>query len=349
MRICIFVSNGVKSIAELKKDALGAIQSADTTAALRDVEVRYLGRAGELTVILRDLKNVSPGERKKVGAEANELRALLEAEIAARFNMLKEQEYEKQLAAERIDVTQPGKKFWRGGLHPLTLLQRDMEQIFSQLGFTVAEGPEVETERYNFDALNIPAEHPARDMWDTFWLKSHKLLLRTHTSPGQVRYMEKHKPPLRIIIPGKVFRYEATDATHEIQFYQLEGLMVGKEISAANFKHIIASFFERLFGKEVAVRLRPSYFPFVEPGFEVDMSCVFCSGKGCSVCKQTGWIEMAGAGMVHPHVFKAAGLNPRDWQGFAFGMGIDRIAMMRYRIPDVRLFYSGDMRFLKQF
>lgn len=277
---------------------------------------------------------------------------MLEEELAVRFRELKEEEYARQLASERIDVTQPGKKFWRGGLHPLTLLQRDMERIFSQLGFTVADGPEVETERYNFDALNIPADHPARDMWDTFWLRQsekQKLLLRTHTSPGQVRFLENHQPPLRIIIPGRVFRYEATDATHEIQFYQLEGLMVGKDISVANFKHVISSFFGKLFNREVAIRLRPSYFPFVEPGFEVDMSCVFCSGKGCGVCKQTGWLEMAGAGMVHPHVYKAAGLSPNDWQGFAFGMGVDRIAMMKYRIPDIRLFYSGDLRFLKQF
>ena len=238
------------------------------------------------------------------------------------------------------------------------------------MGFTVAEGPEIETEHYNFDALNIPAEHPARDMWDTFWLRQNeikiqsagrrtklknneRLLLRTHTSPVQIRYMETHEPPIRIISPGIVYRYEATDASHDIEFWQIEGLMVDKDVSAANFKAVIERFFSELFRRVVSIRLRPSYFPFVEPGFEVDISCAQCKGKGCSICGQSGWLEMMGAGMVHPNVFKAVGYNPSPLaggvQGFAFGMGLDRIAMMKYKIPDIRLMRSGDLRFLDQF
>lgn len=231
-------------------------------------------------------------------------------------------------------------KVVRGHLHPLTQIQQKVNDIFTSLGFEIVEGPEVETEWYNFDALNIPADHPARDLWDTFWLKepeNSKLLLRTHTSPVQIRYMETHQPPFRIIVPGRVFRHEASDASHDIQFYQLEGLMVDKEISVANFKAIMNEFFKKLFGESVRTRLRPSFFPFVEPGFEIDMY-----GK-------QGWIEMMGAGMVHPNVFRAVGYNPSDWQGFAFGIGLDRIAMMKYQIDDIRLFYSGDLRFLKQF
>jgi len=265
---------------------------------------------------------------------------------------------------EWFDVTVPGKRIFAGHLHPITQVRREVEDIFERLGFSVVEGPEIETEWYNFDALNIPKEHPARDMWDTFWLRQNeiknqkpkikskgkeKLLLRTHTSPVQIRYMEKHNPPLRIIAPGRVFRYEATDASHEINFYHIEGLMVDKDISAANFKAIIEKFFQLFFKKPVKTRIRPSYFPFTEPSFEIDIQCLVCQGKGCSACSQRGWIEMAGAGMVHPKVFAAVKLNPKNWQGFAFGLGLDRLTMMRYKIDDVRLLYSGDLRFLQQF
>lgn len=246
-----------------------------------------------------------------------------------------------------FDITVPGRRPERGHLHPLTLVQRRACEIFSSMGFEIAEGPEVETEYYNFDALNIPENHPARDLWDTFWLrqepkasraKSQRLLLRTHTSPVQIRYMEKNNPPFRIIAPGRVFRYEATDATHEIQFYQLEGLMVGKEITLANLKAVMESFFQKFFeNKDIKIRLRPSYFPFVEPGVEVDMKF-----KG-------DWMEIAGAGMVHPKVLENAKIDPRQWQGFAFGMGIDRLAMIKYKIDDIRLFYSSDLRFINQF
>ena len=248
-----------------------------------------------------------------------------------------------------FDPTIPGEKIETGHLHPLTLITKLAEEIFSEIGFTIALGPEIEDEKHNFDDLNIPQDHPARDMWDTFWLKEGQKLLRTHTSPVQIRYMENNNPPIRIIAPGRIFRHEATDASHEINFYQLEGLMIDKEISVSNFKAIIQEFLSRFFGKVVEARLRPSFFPFTEPSFEVDMSCLVCEGTGCSVCKKTGWIEIMGAGMVHPNVLRAGNINPKDWQGFAFGIGLDRLAMMKYKIDDIRLLYSGDLRFLKQF
>lgn len=241
-----------------------------------------------------------------------------------------------------------------GHIHPLSQMITEINRIFSEMSFEVADGPELETEFYNFDALNIPADHPARDMWDTFWVKPRSQgkdakLMRTHTSPVQVRYMEKHKPPFAVIVPGKVFRYEATDATHEAQFHQVEGLMVGKEISLANLKWVLAEFFEKFFGKKIDIRFRPSFFPFVEPGVEIDMSCFKCSGSGCGICKKTGWIEIMGAGMVHPKVLESAGIDSREFSGFAFGGGIDRLAMLKYGVDDVRLFYSGDLRLVNQF
>ncbi len=239
----------------------------------------------------------------------------------------------------------------KGSLHPISLVLLEINKIFSELGFTIASGPEIETEFYNFDALNIPEHHPARDMWDTFWLKplNARKLLRTHTSPVQVRYMEKNKPPIRIIAPGKVFRHEATDATHEAQFYQLEGLVVGENISVANLKWTLETMFEKLFGKKTNIRLRPSYFPFVEPGFEMDMSCFKCEGKGCGTCKNTGWIEIGGSGLVHPKVLESSGIDSKKYSGFAFGYGVDRIAMLKYGIDDVRLLYQGDLRLVNQF
>ncbi len=239
----------------------------------------------------------------------------------------------------------------KGHLHPLTLTMFQINQIFSDLGFTIAEGPEIETEFYNFDSLNIPEHHPARDMWDTFWLEplNARKLLRTHTSPVQVRFMEQHKPPLRIIAPGKVFRHEATDATHEAQFYQLEGLVVGENISLAHLKGTLEEFFLKFFGKKTELRLRPSYFPFVEPGVEIDASCFKCSGAGCSTCKGTGFIEIMGAGVVHPRVLESSGIDSRKYSGFAFGCGIDRLVMLKYGVDDVRLLYSGDLRLTNQF
>lgn len=345
------------------------IVGATTPEDIERLRVQYLGRKGALTSILRSLKDLPAEKRKRVGEEANRLRTEIEQMLEERAEDLKKTYHESVLDKEWIDVTRPGVRSPKGHLHPITKILREITDIFSRMGFAVVEGPEVETEYYNFDALNIPAEHPARDMWDTFWLKrdtntrthtndTNKLLLRTHTSPVQIRYMEKHNPPIRIIVPGRAYRYEATDASHDIQFYQLEGLMVDKNVSIANFKAVIQHFFSQLFKKEVGVRLRPSYFPFVEPGFEVDISCIQCSQLStpnsqlptrCSVCKNSRWLELAGAGMVHPNVFKAVGYNPRDVQGFAFGMGVDRLAMMKYKIPDIRLFRSADIRFLKQF
>ena len=247
-----------------------------------------------------------------------------------------------------IDVSVPGKRADSGHLHPLTQARRNVEEIFQLMGFSIVEGPEIENEWYNFDALNIPKDHPARDLWDTFWLKN-GLLLRTHTSPVQIRHMEKNNPPLRIIAPGRIYRHEATDASHDMQFYQVEGLMIGKDISVANFKAIIQEFLQRFLNRKLKTRLRPGFFPFTEPSFELDIQCSICQGKGCSTCSRTGWIELCPGGMVHPNVLKAGGYNPKNWQGFAFGMGMDRLTMMKYKINDIRLFYNGDLRFLKQF
>lgn len=340
------VKNELKSIKIL---AQKEIEKAKNLKELNRVFKKYLGKKGKLSLILGSLKELSLGERKKIGKKANELKSLLEGKFDKKVQEIKKQAKKGIGKKEWVDVTIPGKKIALGHLHPLTLVKREVCQIFQQMGFEVVEGPEIETEWYNFDALNIPKEHPARDEWDTLWLRQDKLLLRTHTSPVQIRYMEKHKPPLRIIAPGKVFRHEATDASHEMQFYHVEGLMVAKEISAANFKAVIQEFFRRFFKKPIKVRLSPDYFPFTEPSFDISITCLVCGGKGCSVCKRTGWLEMMGAGMVHPSVFKNSGLNPKNWQGFAFGMGLDRLAMMKYKINDIRLFHSGDLRFLKQF
>ena len=324
------------NIAELKKIAFSEIEKAKNPEDLEKARKTYLGRKGELTAVLRSLAERPAEEKIRVGKEANRLKSELEALFES-----KKTAFEKELLAaaakkERIDITAPGKKVSRGSSHPLSRLRKEAEDIFGSLGFEIIEGPEVETEYYNFDALNIPAEHPAREMWDTFWLGK-KFLMRTHTSPVQIRYMEKHNPPFRIIAPGRVFRHEATDASHEIQFNQLEGLMVGKDVSLADLKGILEQFLRRLMGEKIQIRFKPSYFPFVEPGVEVDM---LWNGR---------WLEMLGAGMVHPNVLRAGGLNPNEWQGFAFGVGIDRLAMLKYKIDDIRLFYSGDLRFLKQF
>jgi phenylalanyl-tRNA synthetase alpha chain len=347
----------------LKNRAEKEIKKTDNLKELNEVFKKYLGKRGELTRILRSLEKLPKIKRIRVGKKVNELKFFLQEKFAQKKSAFAEATADKE---EWIDITVPGKKPLLGHLHPLTQVQRKVEEIFQAMGFSVVEGPEIETEWCNFDALNIPKDHPARDLWDTLWLKN-GLLLRTHTTPVDVRYMEKNNPPLRIIIPGRVFRHEATDASHESNFYQIDGLMVGKDVSAANFKAIIQEFFRRFFSasakgyggpaeasreggeKPVEIRMRPGYFPFVEPGFEVDMTCLVCEGKGCSACSQTGWMEMMGAGMVHPNVFKNSGLNPKNWQGFAFGMGMDRLAMMKYKINDIRLFYSGDLRFLHQF
>ncbi|MEK9195238.1 MAG: phenylalanine--tRNA ligase subunit alpha [Patescibacteria group bacterium] len=351
-------------LARIRVNALAEIKKTDTPEAVENLRTRYLGRKGILTVILRSLKDLSPEDKKKIGMKANKLQEEITALFDTRAGNLQKTLRESILEKEWVDITRPGIRLEKGHLHPITKITREMIEIFSQLGFEIVEGPEVETEYYNFDALNIPEHHPAREMWDTFWLrsnyeipiskskpqkKSERLLLRTHTSPVQIRYMETHNPPLRIVVPGRVYRYEATDASHDIQFHQLECLMVDKSASIASLKAIINEFFSRLFTKRVTIRLRPSYFPFTEPSVEIDISCLSCKGNGCSICKKTGWVELAGAGMVHPNVFKAVGYNPQDVSGFAFGMAIDRLALMKYNIPDIRLLRSGDLRFLSQF
>jgi len=334
----------------LKIKAQKEIEKSDNLKELNQIFKKYLGKRGELSLILRSLAKMSAKKRKKIGKEANELKRFLKAKIEKKMKKMRLIGAPTEEAGW-IDITVPGEKPALGHLHPLTQVKREAMLIFQEMGFEVVEGPEIESEWYNFDALNIPKDHPARDEWNSLWVKSEgkKLLLRTHTSPVQIRYMEKHNPPLRIIVPGDCFRAEATDASHEFQFAHIEGLMVDKEISVANFKAVIKTFFQRFFKKPVKVLLKPDFFPFTEPSFEVDITCLACGGKGCKACQKTGFMEIMGAGMVHPAVFKICGLNPKNWQGFAFGIGWDRLAMMRYKIDDIRLLRSGDLRFLQQF
>ncbi len=329
----------------LENDARALIVGAKSSRELKAIEQKLFGRQGTLTQALRSLGNIQGADdRRRLGAFLNDLKETLRSEIEAKTAYFMNQEggFNEGVA---LDVTALGLDVSVGRLHPLTKLTAQLTDIFKDLGFAAVEGPEVETDFYNFTALNIPPQHPARDLWSTFWLESgNNLLLRTHTSPMQIRYMQKQKPPFRIIVPGKTYRYEAIDRTHDIQFTQLEGLMVDRHVTVANFRAIISAALGRAFSKsQTAVRLRPSYFPFVEPGFEVDMACVFCNQKGCDICKHSGWIEMAGAGLVHPHVFEAAGLDPKQWQGFAFGMGLERLAMLKFGINDIRYFRSGDI------
>ena len=342
---------------KIKDDVERELEKISSALELENLRVKYFGRKeGVLTNILKSLKDLDDAQKRITGARANEMKQYLEEAIGGKLKQLKEKQAEFSQAMEKIDVTVPGVKISRGHIHPLSALIEKACSIFSSMGFEIASGPEVETEYYNFDALNVSKDHPARDMQDTFWLQdnqkvsSPKLLLRTQTSDVQIRYMEKNKPPFRIVSPGRVFRNEATDATHETQFYQFEGLMIGRNISLANLKGVLELFFRRLLDDEkIKIRFRPSYFPFVEPGIEVDMTCFKCDGKGCSVCKQTGWIEAGGAGMVHRKVLESVKIDHREWQGFAFGLGLDRVAMIKYGIDDVRLLYSGDLRFLEQF
>jgi len=341
------------NLKKIKKEAQEEIKKAQTLSDLNVVFRHYFGRkAGMVNKVLRSLKNLPKDKKISIGKEANELKLFLTEEIEKKKKELGDSSQDAG-AGEWFDVSVPGKRPSTGHLHPLTTVRRQIMMIFQDMGFSVIEGPELENEWYNFDALNIPKDHPARDAWDTFWIKNkkeeEKKLLRTHTSPVQARYMEEHKPPLRVIAPGKVFRHEATDASHEAQFYQIEGLMVDQDVSVPHFKAVIKHFLSTFFEKDVKIRLRPDFFPFTEPSFEIAMSCLNCQGKGCPVCKKTGWLEIAGAGMVHPNVFSACKLDPREWQGWAFGFGWDRLTMMKYKINDIRLFNSGDLRFLSQF
>lgn len=340
-----------KKINAIRNEALSLIMKAAGEKELNDLKIKFLGRKSEFNSILKELKDMPAEQRRTVGALANVVKKEIEKTFAEKEKDLKEKSFDFE--AEKIDVTIPAKKMRRGYLHPLTKIQNELEDIFTSMGFEIADGPEIETEFYNFDALNIPANHPARDAWDTFWLKNEnkkeRILLRTHTSPVQIRFMEKNKPPFRIISPGKCFRNEATDATHEHTFYQFEALVVDENVTVGNFKFIAEQFFTRFFKKDITVRLRPSYFPFTEPSFEFDISCTVCSGKGCRACKGVGWLEVGGCGMVNQEVFVASGYPRGKYQGFAWGFGLERLLMMRNKINDIRLFHSGDLRFIKQF
>ena len=344
-----------QQLAKLQTNTIAAIGKTKTINDLKDLEVNILGRKGKLTEILKGVKDLTAEQKPTIGKLANEIKTTLENEFEQKAKKFKLIELEKQLIEEKIDVTEPGIKAAFGHVHPLSQVQKEVEDIFNSMGFSVMDGPEVESEYYNFESLNIPADHPARDMQDTFFIKQapHKehghLVLRTHTSPVQIRTMEASGAPLRIIVPGRVFRYEATDATHDATFDQVEGLMIDKDISLSHLKGVLTEFLSRLFDYQVKIRFRPGYFPFVEPGLEVDFSCRFCAGSGCRVCKKTGWIEFMGAGMVHPNVLKAGGIDSEKYQGWAFGFGLTRLVMMRYNINDIRHLYNGDLRFIKQF
>ena len=339
-----------EKIAAIGKEANGEIEEVKTLEEISQLEIKYLGRKSEFIGILRQLKDLPADQRGEIGQLANKAKEEIQLLIE---NAKKELSSKFDAQSEKIDVTLPALEFRTGHLHPLTRIQNEIEDIFVSMGFEIADGPEVETEFYNFDALNLPKNHPARDMQDTFWLKSENkkepVALRSQTSAVQVRYMEKHKPPFRVIAPGRVFRREATDTTHEHTFHQFEALVVGKDVNVGNMKFIAEQFFSTFFKKEVVVRLRPSYFPFTEPSFEFDISCLVCGRKGCPSCKWAGWLELGGAGMVNQNVFEAAGYPRGEYQGFAWGFGLERLAMMKYKIDDVRLFHSGDLRFINQF
>lgn len=337
---------------ELKDNALLELEKISDETSLDGWRIQYLGRKSRLNAILRGLGSLAPEKRRALGAIANQVRVELESALETKRHALEGAKL-ASLMGEQIDVTLPGYPVPVGGLHPITQVMREVASIFQSMGFEVVEGPEVETDYYNFEALNIPPEHPARDTMQTFWLdykpSGKPMLLRTHTSPMQVRFMESHPPPIRIIVPGRVYRYEATDATHTPMFYQVEGLAVDKGITMANLKGTLYEFSRRFFGPGRRVRFRCDYFPFVEPGAEMAIECAVCHGQGCRLCSDSGWIEILGAGMVHPDVLKRVGIDPRVYTGFAFGMGVERLPMLRYGIDDIRLFYSGDIRFLEQF
>ena len=326
-----------QELKSLQQEAINDINSASNLNALNDVRVKYLGKKGSLTSILRGMGKLSPEQRPVVGQMVNTTRKELETAIAAKQE-------------ELIDVTLPGRRQSLGHLHPLTVTLNNIKNIFTSMGYSIAEGPQIESDYFNFEALNLPKDHPARDMQDSFYI-TEDILLRSQTSPVQARTMQAHEPnsPIRIIAPGHVYRRDDYDATHSPMFTQVEGLCIDKNISFADLKGTLVTFLQQIFGEDVKVRFRPSFFPFTEPSAEVDISCVMCKGKGCRVCKGTGWLEILGAGMVHPHVLEMSGYDPKQVSGFAFGMGVERIAMLAYGIDDLRLFYDNDVRFLRQF
>jgi len=336
------------ALENIRQSAVEALNKIDSIKSVDDFRVKFLGKKGELTSILKQMGSLSSEERPIIGQLANEIRTFLEAEIEKKQSQLKAQTLAAQLKNEKIDVTMPGKKRKIGKKHPLSLVLDEVKEIFLGMGFSIAQGPEVEYDYYNFEALNLPKDHPARDTQDTFYI-SENILLRTQTSPVQIRVMEKQKPPIRIISPGRVYRSDAVDATHSPLFHQIEGLVVDKNITMADLKGTLEVFAKRLYGDKAVVRFRPHHFPFTEPSAEVDVMCFSCHGKGCRLCKGEGWIEILGAGMVHPKVLSNCGIDPEEYSGFAFGLGLERIVMRRFNIDDLRLFYENDLRFLNQF
>jgi phenylalanyl-tRNA synthetase alpha chain len=349
----------LEKLDQILKEFQSNIEKLNNQADVLNFKSEYLGKKGKISEVLKSLKNVDPEERKTLGPKANQVKEEMQNTVAHKLQLIERIEIDEKLKKDKIDITLLDKVKARGithgGHHPRELIQREIEDVFISMGFEVLDGPHVEDEFHNFEALNIPGDHPARDMQDTFWMDDPKSevgkkhLLRTHTSTIQVRGMRERKPPFKFIAPGKVFRCERTDASHEMVFHQLEGMMVGKDISIGNLIYFMKTLLREIFKKEVEVRLRPGFFPFVEPGFELDISCLICNGKGCSVCKQTGWVELLPCGMVHPNVLKAGNIDPKEWNGFAFGLGLDRLVMMRYGIDDIRHLNSGDLRFNQQF
>ncbi len=337
-----------KRIEELRAAASRALDAASTLDDVENARVRYLGKNGEITQLMKGLKDLPAEEKPKAGQLFNRLKNEVDAAIKERKATLESSQLDSALAADAFDVTEPGVRVGFGSVHPIEQTRRRLEDIFTSMGFMVLDGPEIESDYYNFEALNIPAHHPARDMQDTFWLEDGDLL-RTHTSPVQIRAMETYRPPIRAIAPGRVFRYEVTDASHENTFHQLEGLVIDRDISVANLIFAMKTLLREIFERDVEIRLRPGYFPFVEPGFELDLSCLICDGGGCKVCKQSGWVELLPCGMVHPNVLRSGKIDPEEYSGFAFGLGLTRLVMMRYGIDDIRQFLAGDLRFLRQF
>ncbi len=335
-----------EKLLEIKERALALLN--ENGCDVEDIRIKFLGKKGELTAVLRGMGALTPEERPIVGQMANDVRVALEEAITEKKAAAEKAALDKKLLEETVDVTMPAKNLKAGHIHPLTAVQREMEDIFAGLGFSIVEGPEVEYDYYNFQALNIPENHPARDTQDTFYITDN-ILLRSQTSPVQVRTMEQMKPPIRIISPGRVYRSDAVDATHSPLFHQLEGLVVDKGITMGDLKGILELFAKRMFGKETKIRFRPHHFPFTEPSAEVDVSCFVCGGKGCRVCKGEGWIEILGAGMVHPNVLRNCGIDPEVYSGFAFGLGVERVVMTKYNLDDMRLLYENDTRFLSQF
>ena len=340
----------LEQLDQLQARAIEELKSIETSAELDEWDTRYLGRnRGELKNLSSVMPKLSKEERPMVGQKINSVKAELEQRLAAKREVLRQSELLRTLEQERIDVTLPGRELPVGHMHPLSRITWEVTQVFTKMGFHVEEGPEVETDYYNFQALNIPADHPARDMQDTFWVVPGQILLRTQTSPMQIRVMQQTRPPVRVVVPGKVFRNEAIDASHEAMFHQIEGLLIDEYCTMADLKGCLERFAREIFGENRRVRFRGSYFPFTEPSAEVDIDCPLCNGQGCRVCKYSGWLEVLGSGMVHPRVLREVGYDPAKYRGYAFGMGVERIAMLKYAISEIRLFSGNDLRFLRQF